>query len=275
MTTEMPLDLTTPTTATPDLSPDLLSPIFKGVLPWTTRRGSINLNEYLRRRKTAQLFWLLVLQNPGLVRLVTPSNEIMNNFDKEFVITTLSFLKSLRDLELCSLRLNIPTLLSKLLQLERLQVRHWDGLFSMTEQEQYGGLRSLSLQGGCVQVQNLFKALGHLPGLEELKIKAIEMQPYGDVSAFVEARTAALAQSGQSRQDLPLKSFEVDDCIDRLDKHMALVVGQFPRLVRIRIPVLHSETWKALWKHCYYLDEIRSLCCSTDAWRERRAMEKN
>ncbi|KAG0202829.1 hypothetical protein BGX33_009455 [Mortierella sp. NVP41] len=245
MTTEMPSDLTTPTTATPDLSPDLLSPIFKGVLPWTTRRGSINLNEYLRRRKTAQLFWLLVLQNPGLVRLVTPSNEIMNNFDKEFVFTTLSLLKSLRDLELRSLRLNIPTLLSKMLQLEQLQV------------------------------QNLFKALGHLPGLEELKIKAIEMQPYGDVSAFVEARTAALAQSGQSRRDLPLKSFEVDDCIDRLDKHMALVVGQFPRLVRIRIPVLHSETWKALWKHCYYLDEIRSLCCSTDAWRERRAMEKN
>ncbi|KAF9084204.1 hypothetical protein BGX23_010744 [Mortierella sp. AD031] len=227
----------------------------------------------LPSKQTAEQFWALVRQNPRLVRLVFPRlASWTRKDDMEFVYTTLSAMQNLKDLEPRTVAVNISTLLRRVPQLERLYVEYPDSLYRLDAD--YGGLRSLTVQA-AIMIGNLFNALDRLPGLEELKFRCLVLEHYRKMSASMEARAAALAQSGQSRRALPLKSFEVDDCMERQDKHMALVFGQLPQLVRLRIPAIYNKTRTALWDHCYYLDDIRGVEESVDAWRQRRAQDNN
>ncbi|KAG0378256.1 hypothetical protein BGX24_004397 [Mortierella sp. AD032] len=70
---------------------------------------------------------------------------------------------------------------------------------------------------------------------------------------------------------LSVKSLQIVNSSRTQDRYAALLVGQLPNLVVIRTPTLFADMQKALWKHCYNLDEIHSVnAWSVDAWRRRR-----
>ncbi|KAF9084206.1 hypothetical protein BGX23_010746 [Mortierella sp. AD031] len=263
---------TTVEVSTEDDPPEeLLSPLFEGNLrprpEWV--RTTTGRRLFFQDRLDAQKFWLLVHQNPSIVRLQLPTFHVSDNMiDDEFIYDTLSTMKDLKVLNLGWIRLSVRILLKRVPQVERLQIYYTDELFTLDQD--YNGLRSLVLLD-YIRFEDLFKALDRLPSLEVLRIKCVSNEETSTAGAIMAARI----ERPTPLRPLSVRIFEVEEDRLKRDGLFALIVGQFPRLVSIQIPTLYSSTLEALWDHCYYLDDIRSANSSVVAWRERRAMDVN
>ncbi|KAF9119013.1 hypothetical protein BGX30_004149 [Mortierella sp. GBA39] len=251
-------------------------------LPWVSNRRIYRtgiVNEDLRRKITVERFWSLVQQNPGLVRLRFPTLGAMNDLSKEYILERLLALKELRDLDLELTLLDARTMLRLFPKLERLGIYNMDGLLMLPAQEQYRNLRHLGLRT-YVLFTNVLKVLHHLPGLEELWIKGVAVEPVGHLRTTLASIPITLSSNGPSTRGNEvvvsppvIKAFYIDETLPRDDESIALLVRRFPRLVQIRAGV-NRATKKALWEHCYYLEEMHGVKGGAEAWKRRRIEDK-
>ncbi|KAF9913894.1 hypothetical protein FBU30_002970, partial [Linnemannia zychae] len=125
-------------------------------------------------RHEVDRFWLLVHRNPSLVRLSVPYMDSMDYLSQEFYFKTFSRLCHLKELVLQGIKMDISIVLKALPQLERL---YGVGLrqFSASQQN-HNHLRYLNI-GTAIKTSEIVSLLKHLPGLEELRIYKIEMEP--------------------------------------------------------------------------------------------------
>ncbi|KAF8944616.1 hypothetical protein BGZ47_003986 [Haplosporangium gracile] len=240
-------------------------------LPWVSNRRSYRpgvVNEDLRRKITVERFWSLVHQNPGLVRLKFPYLGPMNDLSKEYILERLLALKQLRDLDLELTLLDARTMLRLFPKLERLRIYNLDGLLMLPMQEQYSHLQALGLRT-YVMFSHVIKVLDHLPGLEELWIKGVAVEPIAHLRATMASADVALKAQGEVVALPLIKSFYIDETLPRDDESIALLVRRFPRLVQIRTAV-YRATRKALWDHCYFLEEMHGVKEGAEAWKRRR-----
>lgn len=232
-------------------------------LPWISNINEYRpgvVNEDLRRKITVERFWSLVRQNPGLVQLKLPYLGPMNDLSKEYVVNMLLALKDLRDLDLELTLLDARMVLCLFPKLERLRIYNLDALLTLPAGELYGHLRSLGLRT-YVMLSHAWKVLDHLPGLDELWIKGIAVEP------IVELREVMASSSIVA---LPLiRSLRIDKILLRDDESLALFVRRFPRLVEFRAK-LNRATAEALWDHCYFLEDINGEDEAAVMWKRRR-----
>jgi hypothetical protein len=240
-------------------------------LPWISnikeyRPGVIN--EDLRRKITVERFWSLVRQNPGLVQLKFPYLGPMNDLSREYMIDTLLALKDLRDLDLELTLLDARMLLRLFPKLERLRIYNLDALVILPAHEQYNHLRSLGLRT-YVKLSNVLKVMDHLPGLDELWIQGVAVEPITELRAAV-AFPRIVPKSPREAVALPLiRSLQIEETLLRDDESLALFVRRFPRLVEFRAEV-NEATEDALWNHCYYLEVISGKRGIIERWKRRR-----
>lgn len=247
-------------------------------LPWVSNRRIYRpgvVNEDLRRKITVERFWSLVQQNPGLIRLRFPNLGAMNDLSKEYILERLLALKELRDLDLELTLLDARTMLRSFPKLERLKIYNMDGLLMLPSQEQYSNLRHLGLRT-YVLLTHVLKVLHHLPGLEELRIKGVAVEPLVHLRTTMASIPITLTPNGASTRGNEvvvsppvIKSFYIDETLPRDDESIALLVRRFPRLVQIQAGV-NRATKKALWEHCYYLEEMHGVKGGAEAWKRRR-----
>ncbi|KAG0067440.1 hypothetical protein BGZ90_000995 [Linnemannia elongata] len=251
-------------------------------LPWVSNRRIYRpgvVNEDLRRKITVERFWSLVQQNPGLVRLRFPYLGAMNDLSKDYILERLLALKELRDLDLELTLLDARTMLRLFPKLERLKIYNLDGLLMLSAQEQYSNLRHLGLRT-YVLFTHVLKVLNHLPGLEELWIKGVAVEPLVLLRTTMASIPITLPPNGTSTRGNEvvicppvIKSFTIDETLPRDDESIALLVRRFPRLVQIRAGVSRA-TKKALWEHCYYLEEMHGVKGGAEAWKRRRVEDE-
>ncbi|KAK3841541.1 MAG: hypothetical protein J3R72DRAFT_445080 [Linnemannia gamsii] len=227
-------------------------------LPWVSMSGMSQWYENLKHREIVKHFWKLIQANAGLVRITLPGMGAMNDLSPAFVFETFASLPRLQELDLMWAVFDIPTILNTVPQLRRLRANSPKGRYSMNET--FVNLLSMDLQTNT-RVSKLLRALAQFPGLEELKLKSVCPEP-----PIVAHNAVSL-----SPKFLSVKSLQIVNSSRTQDRYAALLVGQLPNLVVIRTPTLFADMQKALWKHCYNLDEIHSVnAWSVDAWRRRR-----
>ncbi|KAG0282891.1 hypothetical protein BGZ96_012743 [Linnemannia gamsii] len=241
-------------------------------LPWISninvyRSGVVK--EDLRRKITVERFWALVRQNPGLLQLKLPYLGPMNDLSKEYMIDTLLALKELRDLDLELTLLDARMLLCLFPKLERLRIYNFDGLLTLPAQEQYGHLRSLGLRT-YVMLSHALKVLDHLPGLDELWIKGIAVEPIVKLRAAMASHLIVPKAQGEAVALPLIRSFHIDEVLLRDDESLALFVRRFPRLVEYRAAEVSQALSKVLWDYCYFLDDMNGDEEASDMWRRRR-----
>lgn len=235
--------------------------------PWVSEQGMTKFREDFRHRSTVERFFLLIQQNPRLVRLQFPMHGVMKDVSKDYIFETLSQLRNLKELNLVWLPLDLPTLLDTVPQLERLQGRDIPDLGCL--QQPHFNLRALSIRT-YVLFTNLLTMLNHLPNLEELQIESIlgdpeSVVPYKEAIKIVET----------SPPFLRLRTLQVDNQLRPGDKYMALFLGLVPNLVQLVNLTIVYAVKKALWEKCFYLDEIRIVGGpDVGPWRERRNQTK-
>ncbi|KAF9119923.1 hypothetical protein BGW39_011804 [Mortierella sp. 14UC] len=250
-------------------------------LPWQSS-SLVNNNiwpEKNTQQHTLEYFWALVRHNPKLTRLIFPNFVAMNGLPMEFIINTLFLLTcfdQLQELDLTWSLLGVREVLKALPRLKRLHVYNLMDVSSIQPQEQFPSLRMLDIRV-FVDPKAILRLLPHLPGLKEFRVRrlgisdtALTPEDLEDIAAAAEsAIVTATSISGQ--QDMPVTIFQVDTFPEIDDKIMALFVGVFPRLKRIRVPGLFRETQKALWARCYFLEAIESSNMrNVKNWEQRR-----
>ncbi|KAG0261521.1 hypothetical protein BGZ95_004210 [Linnemannia exigua] len=255
--------MTAGTTETTSIEATAETTVADQVLPWVSELGMTNWDENIKHRQIVEHIWKLVQANVGLVRITLPSLGTISDLSPAFVFETLASLCHLQELDLMWSTFDIPTLLNTVPQLRRLHTNYPRGLYSMDQN--FVNLLSLNLKIS-IEASKLFRLLAHFPGLEELRLKYVLPEPYIALCKIVPF----------SPKFLSIKSLQIDDSSMPIDRYAALLVGQLPNLVVIRMMTLFAGTQKALWKHCYYLDEIHSVnAWSVDAWRRRRMEDAN
>ncbi|KAF9905985.1 hypothetical protein EC991_001144 [Linnemannia zychae] len=205
-------------------------------LPWVSQLGMENWDETMKNRETVEHFWKLVQSNPGLVRITLPCLGTMNDLSPPFVFSTFASLDRLRELDLVWTSFDVPTLLSTVPQLRRLQANSPMGIYSM--KQDFTGLRSLYLKA-YVEVSKLLQVLNRLSGLEELRLKDIVPEPYTMLCKIVHL----------SPKISRIRSLHFDETAPHKDKYVALLVEWLPGLVAIRVPFVSPQTRSALMKH--------------------------
>ncbi|KAF9119924.1 hypothetical protein BGW39_011805 [Mortierella sp. 14UC] len=275
-TTHVPATMTTAittTTITTTTAPGATPPD-EYLLPWpekATKQYSINN------------FMTLIRLNPKLIRLSFPHLLFMNFLPKEFFINglLLTCLNALQDLDLTYTILDAREVLKAMPRLERLHIYVLSGVHSFLPQEKFPNLVMLGIRVP-VDVKAIFKLLPHLPGLKEFRVRrlgildtALTPEDLEDIAAAAEsAIVTATSISGQ--QDMPVTIFQVDTFPEIDDKIMALFVGVFRRLKRIRVPRMFPETQRALWERCFLLEEIEiSNLRDIEDWRVRRRVQQS
>ncbi|KAF9117013.1 hypothetical protein BGW39_002512, partial [Mortierella sp. 14UC] len=98
------------------LAPSTVYPIVGWKVPWISGEPVPGENS-ARYKRAVERFWLLIRQNPGLVRLKCPSIDVIDDIPKEFILETFSLLSNLKDLDLERMRLDIRIPLDALPQL--------------------------------------------------------------------------------------------------------------------------------------------------------------
>ncbi|KAF9119657.1 hypothetical protein BGW39_000133 [Mortierella sp. 14UC] len=225
------------------------------VLPWTSPDIAKDWNEGIGVRHVIERIWVLFRQNPGLVRIKLPMEQHFGELPDAFIIATFSSMQHLKELCMPWLTMDAETFLGALPKLERMCCYSLKGLSSM--QKDYGNLRSLHVARN-VHVNEVFGILRRLPGLEDLRIRTV----YRADAPWTET-------GGPFRS---IKRFEADSIQHDYDDLLATLVRQFPGLVWVRLPDIFAETKEALWRGCYYLDEVEGdVSVLVDAWRQRRA----
>ncbi|KAG0374778.1 hypothetical protein BGX24_009980 [Mortierella sp. AD032] len=269
------LSLSPPTSPLTLLSPPtLISPIFKGAFQVTRQSPGIPTIQflclYLRDTSIAQNYWLLILQNPGLVSLTLPTFNGMDNiFTSEFICSTLSTLKNLKELNLRGTKVDALKVLQVAPHLELLQMSHWNQLFCLTED--FMSLRTLILDI-YVNIDLLLKALDRLPGVTYLRVDYLR----GDGSEFshITAAFVASRKKAENGQLLSVRTLEILRIPWALEHLVVLLVQLLPSLVDFRSPkVLHDDIKDALWEHCYFLDANNGKEGAA-RWRERRMKDR-
>ncbi|KAG0298393.1 hypothetical protein BGZ97_004050 [Linnemannia gamsii] len=236
------------------------------LFPWVSEDGMNKFKEDIRHRGTVERFFILIRQNPGLIRLQFPMHGVMKDVSKEYVFETLSHLRSLKELNLVWLPLDIPTLLDTVPQLQRLQGHDLPGLGSL--QHDYPSLRVLDIRA-WVKFTQLLDVLKHLPRLEKLRMESV----LGDLESVVPYKEACrIAETTPPFSQL--RSLQVDNQLRPGDKYILLFLRLIPNLVRLENLTIVYKVKQALWEHCYYLDDIRIVGGpDVELWRERRAKD--
>lgn len=217
-----------------------------------------------KEKRIVECFWSLVRQNPSLTSLVLPNLSYMSKLSKEYIAEALSQLKKLTDLDLEWLPLDAKILLDALPQLKRLRGCSIENLLSL--QRNYNNLQYL-YHCSDVKISIVLLMLKHLPGLEKLRLwRILEEPPVGTLSTVV-ARTAPF---------LRLRIFEIEWTLPHEDPYIALFVQLLPNLRRFSNLMVHIQTKKALWDHCYYLETLNGRAdVVVELWRQRRAKDGN
>ncbi|KAF9905987.1 hypothetical protein EC991_001146 [Linnemannia zychae] len=208
-------------------------------------------------RQVIEQFWALVQQNPGLVRVRTPSLEEMNSLSETFILSTLKSLEYLRDLGMDDSQSRMWTLFRSLPKLERWdKYIRGDTLWNWKPKERFTNLRSLSLRF-YVLVGEIFRILEYLPNVEELRIGGTPSQ--------------SMEYAMIMKRELPLKVLHVDKVLHYEDRFVAVLVRQCPQLLHFRSREVLKMTRQALWENCYSLESIDSARhVSVIPWRQRR-----
>lgn len=238
-------------------------------LPWEhDDRGCAYGNA--AERYFLERIWTLLRQNPYLARLSLPYLGSMHGLPQEFIIDSLMSLHHLRDLNVeWLLLLDSRIVLRSLPKLERVHVCHLGDLLSLLPEERFRGLRMLGVRTP-VTISYVLKVLEYLPGLEELRLQAITLEPIvppqNSINAAAETRVRGFPAVKMLQQASTPSQKE--------DKYMAVLVGQLPQLLRIKVPMLLGATEQALWERCYFLEEIDSLNGGSKIcrWRVRREL---
>ncbi|KAH7044367.1 hypothetical protein BKA57DRAFT_538288 [Linnemannia elongata] len=124
-------------------------------------------NQKSWRRYVIGRFWILVRQNPGLVRLRLPHLGVMNDESPEYTIDSLSMLKNLKDLDLDGMLLDL-TSPSMLLRHGR-NTRVAEAVATSARSGRTAGLATLCHI--AIVVVLLFAAMTPFPQLELLRVE--------------------------------------------------------------------------------------------------------
>ncbi|KAK3831846.1 MAG: hypothetical protein JOS17DRAFT_744512 [Linnemannia elongata] len=252
-------------------------------LPWiqsysvavygTEHSYSVPVNVDTVQRHFIERIWILLRQNPYLTRLSFPNLGSLSSLPQKFILDSLMSLHHLRDLDANWLPLDIQTILRTLPKLERVHVKDLVMQFPFLPGERFHGLRMLSIRL-VVLLGEVFKMLEHLPGLEELRLQAVR------TDWMIQSLQAIINAAAESRvRDLSaVKTLQYASMQSQWeDQYIAFLVGQFPQLSRIKVPILWRKTEQALWENCYFLDEIDSLNAGSKIykWRRRREVRED
>jgi len=210
---------------------------------WNGRMWMNNFGENEEHRHAVERFWIVVRQNPQLIRLKIPSLESTNDLVQTFVLDTLFHTTRLKDLDLGSLSLGMGDLLGRTPELKRLKITRSEGLDSMTRE--YRNLQSLVLGYG-VRPSHLVGMLSFLPCVKELRIKGVADEEHSVVRDIVRSSQFSQMKALQIDEDLWEQNFEL----------IKLFLALFPGLERFKTPSLPDEIRITLENLCENLLEI-------------------
>ncbi|KAH7044319.1 hypothetical protein BKA57DRAFT_469260 [Linnemannia elongata] len=237
-------------------------------LPWITKQSDDVQQDTPQERRDLELFWQLVLQNPGLVRLHFPQTTVINILPQAYILETVSRIKNLRELNTRLMNVDLSTLLDSLPQLERLSCS--PSLGSVTLSKNYSNLRQLKYLRS-VQVSMFIEVLKHLPTLESLMLSRIiaeEDLPTSTYEILCETVSTAVVTFPQVRE------FEVHWMSPHEERYVAVMLGVFPEVRRLYLPRLSVGIRKVMWERHYWLEEFKDRSDGiVDEWKERRAKD--
>ncbi|KAK5799471.1 hypothetical protein F5H01DRAFT_400173 [Linnemannia elongata] len=243
-------------------------PVTWSTVKWKAFMDIYEYKEQARLQRDIEQLFSLIRQNPGLVRITFPGIKVLPT---GLLLETLGGLRNLRELDLEWIALDVKVVLDAVPGLEKLRGYALTGFTSL--QRSYGALRILSYRRD-IEFLSLLVLLKHLPGLEELWLWQIISNIPSSSYTILNAAVAAKEQFPQVRVlrlEGPLTT--------QGDALIALLVGLFPGLSRLWIPVVREEVMKALEEKCCWLKEIHCGERTIKAWgavlQRRRQREES
>lgn len=251
-----------------DVFDEVHPPVTWSTVKWKAFMDIYEYKEQARLQRDIEQLFSLIRQNPGLVRITFPGIKVLPT---GLLLETLGGLRNLRELDLEWIALDVKVVLDAVPGLEKLRGYALTGFTSL--QRSYGALRILSYRRD-IEFLSLLVLLKHLPGLEELWLWQIISNIPSSSYTILNAAVATKEQFPQVRVlrlDGPLTT--------QGDALIALLVGLFPGLSRLWIPVVREEVMKALEEKCCWLKDIHCGERTIKAWvavsQRRRQREES